>query len=85
MLIKYSVPYHNCLEDRLEYCTTEHASLHYIDNIVEETGNVNLLVQSAKVFGTTKMYSYINKNTSAFMKAWVTRECKYGRQILEKQ
>lgn len=57
MLIKYSVPYHNCLEDRLECCTTEHASLNYINNVVEETGNINLLVQSAKeAFGTQKMY-----------------------------
>lgn len=60
--------------------------MNYINNVVEETGNINLLVQSAKeAFGTQKMYSYINKNPSAFMKAWVTRECKSGRQILEKQ
>lgn len=67
----------NRLEDRLKCCTTEHVSTDFINNIVEETGNI--LVQSAKeVFGTQKMCS-CDKNPKAFKKPWFTRECKSAR------
>lgn len=39
-LVKYTRTYLiNDLEDTLECCTTEHESLNYINNIVEEIGN----------------------------------------------